>query len=96
MNAIMAILDGIEHLCKLDVELQLGEEKFKDEIEASENFVFLENLRTAQNEDIQEKANEIFEKFIEIVDDVEMEVEPEHERTYAFRSTPIQKELQNG
>ena len=77
MNAIMAILDAIEHLCKLDIELQLREEKFKDEIEASENFVFLENLRNAHNEDIQEKANEIFEKYIEIEDDVEMEVETE-------------------
>ena len=41
LNAVMAVLDAIEHLCKFDVDLNLREERFKDEIEASVNFRFL-------------------------------------------------------
>ena len=43
-KVMMTILDAIEHLCRLDIGLQLSEEKFKDAIEASEGYELLNEL----------------------------------------------------
>ena len=43
-NVMMIILEAIEHVCKHDVVLQLTEEKFKESIEACDNFKYLEAL----------------------------------------------------
>ena len=59
LEVIMAILDGLSHMCNLDIEYNLSADTFREAIVKNEYFNLVSELAESQNEDIQTKASSI-------------------------------------
>ena len=78
-DAILEILDVIEYLCKIDIELQLGEEiSLKKAIYENDGFNQLEKMSLMKHEDLQMRAAKILEIYVDEKFITEPESDPVH------------------